>query len=90
MSTAKRTGRNVTVVKRWWVEHRWMLTKTTLYTLDCLIILLIPTMHSPYNYVSAIFVVISLAIFFRDFSATYRHTHSQPPARSFPAHRSKA
>lgn len=58
--------------KHWWVENRWLLTKRILYGVDCLIILLIPFIRPPYSYVAAISVVITLAIFFRDFTSSYR------------------
>lgn len=64
------------MLTHWWIENRWVLTKRTLFAIDCVIILLIPFMHPPYSYVSAVFVVVSLLIFFRDFSSNYRQTGS--------------
>jgi hypothetical protein len=65
------------MLKHWWTEHRWILTKKILYTIDCILILLLPFMHSPYNYVIAVSVVITLAVFFRDLESGYRRIGSE-------------
>jgi hypothetical protein len=67
---------NATMLKQWWIENRYLLTKRTLYTGDCLIILLLPIMRSPYSYVAAMAVVVSLVMFYRDFTWSHRQTGS--------------
>lgn len=64
------------MLKNWWTENRWILMKKIFYGTDCVIILLIPVMNPPYSYIGAIFVVISLVMFFKDFNAAYRRTGS--------------